>query len=188
MMSTIRSMLTLALVIAFVSFLPGTVSAQTCDSTRSKFVDLNGDGFNDKALDHDGDGIPNGQDPDFIKGPKDGSGAMHEYQKGEAVQAANQGETQPMVQTRAQNRLEAGDGAGLQEQAENVITTQTQSRVENKGDFKEQFQNRAQAFTQTQTMSQVRSQQQITAGEAGSSSSGAGTDAGPKSKGKAGDK
>lgn len=33
------------------------------------FVDANGDGYNDKAPDHDGDGIPNGQDPDF-KGSK----------------------------------------------------------------------------------------------------------------------
>jgi hypothetical protein len=31
------------------------------------FVDLNGDGINDNAPDHDGDGIPNGQDPDYIR-------------------------------------------------------------------------------------------------------------------------
>jgi hypothetical protein len=30
------------------------------------FVDENGDGFNDNAPDHDGDGIPNGQDPDYL--------------------------------------------------------------------------------------------------------------------------
>jgi len=29
------------------------------------FVDVNGDGYNDNAPDADGDGIPNGQDPDF---------------------------------------------------------------------------------------------------------------------------
>ncbi len=29
------------------------------------FVDENGDGFNDNAPDHDGDGIPNGQDEDY---------------------------------------------------------------------------------------------------------------------------
>lgn len=33
------------------------------------FVDKNGDGYNDNAPDHDGDGIPNGLDPDY-KGPK----------------------------------------------------------------------------------------------------------------------
>lgn len=31
------------------------------------FVDEDGDGYNDNAPDHDGDGIPNGIDPDFIK-------------------------------------------------------------------------------------------------------------------------
>jgi hypothetical protein len=30
-----------------------------------KFVDNDGDGFNDNAPDHDGDGIPNGQDADY---------------------------------------------------------------------------------------------------------------------------
>lgn len=33
------------------------------------FVDKNGDGYNDNAPDDDGDGIPNGIDPDY-KGPK----------------------------------------------------------------------------------------------------------------------
>ncbi len=32
-----------------------------------RFVDENGDGFNDNAPDHDGDGIPNGLDPDYKK-------------------------------------------------------------------------------------------------------------------------
>jgi hypothetical protein len=31
------------------------------------FVDENGDGYNDNAPDEDGDGIPNGQDPDYEK-------------------------------------------------------------------------------------------------------------------------
>jgi len=30
------------------------------------FVDENGDGYNDLAPDADGDGIPNGQDPDYV--------------------------------------------------------------------------------------------------------------------------
>jgi len=29
------------------------------------FIDKNGDGYNDNAPDHDGDGIPNGLDPDY---------------------------------------------------------------------------------------------------------------------------
>ena len=34
---------------------------------RMYFVDKNGDGYNDNAPDHDGDGIPNGLDPDWQK-------------------------------------------------------------------------------------------------------------------------
>jgi hypothetical protein len=41
------------------------------------FIDLNGDGINDNAPDHDNDGIPNGQDPDFKKGTGQGQGPMH---------------------------------------------------------------------------------------------------------------
>jgi len=46
------------------------------------FVDENGDGFNDLAPDADGDGIPNGLDPDYVK-PEDGTGtqAKHQYGK-----------------------------------------------------------------------------------------------------------
>ena len=41
------------------------------------FVDENGDGVNDLAPDHDGDGIPNGQDSDWVKNKEDGSGYKH---------------------------------------------------------------------------------------------------------------
>ena len=34
---------------------------------KMNFVDKNGDGYNDNAPDHDGDGIPNGLDPDYMK-------------------------------------------------------------------------------------------------------------------------
>ena len=37
------------------------------------FLDENGDGFNDLAPDADGDGIPNGMDPDYAP-PADGTG------------------------------------------------------------------------------------------------------------------
>lgn len=32
-----------------------------------EFIDEDGDGYNDNAPDHDGDGIPNGLDPDYQK-------------------------------------------------------------------------------------------------------------------------
>ncbi|HOJ02928.1 MAG TPA: hypothetical protein PK916_02890 [Bacteroidota bacterium] len=39
-------------------------SAQNRPANKG-FVDLNNDGINDNALDDDGDGIPNGKDPDY---------------------------------------------------------------------------------------------------------------------------
>jgi hypothetical protein len=48
---------------------------------RIAFIDENGDGINDLAKDHDGDGIPNGQDPDWTR-PLDGSGYKEQYKKG----------------------------------------------------------------------------------------------------------
>ncbi len=45
---------------------------QTANSFQHghKFVDENGDGINDNAPDADGDGIPNGQDPDYVGSQK----------------------------------------------------------------------------------------------------------------------
>ena len=40
------------------------------------FVDEDGDGVNDLARDHDGDGLPNGKDPDWVKNKRDGTGAQ----------------------------------------------------------------------------------------------------------------
>ena len=37
------------------------------------FLDEDGDGINDLAPDNDGDGIPNGQDPDWVKNKRDGT-------------------------------------------------------------------------------------------------------------------
>jgi len=45
------------------------------------FIDLNSDGINDNAVDSDGDGIPNGQDPDYVK-PNDGTGQKFQNGKG----------------------------------------------------------------------------------------------------------
>ncbi len=52
----------------------GSILAQDTTSQKASqpqhgqhFVDENGDGYNDNAPDHDGDGIPNGLDPDWKK-------------------------------------------------------------------------------------------------------------------------
>jgi hypothetical protein len=37
------------------------------DNHKQHFIDKDGDGYNDNAPDHDGDGIPNGLDPDWQK-------------------------------------------------------------------------------------------------------------------------
>jgi len=57
-----------------------TAFAQTADEATTppiqhgpNFIDENGDGFNDLAPDDDSDGIPNGQDADYVR-PQDGSG------------------------------------------------------------------------------------------------------------------
>jgi hypothetical protein len=82
------------IVLAAVMFAPAAWAGKgTCDQDRTRdqlrdpavcpvcqFVDANGDGVCDrcgtcipKGDDADGDGIPNGQDPDYTP-PKDGSG------------------------------------------------------------------------------------------------------------------
>ena len=43
-----------------------------------RFIDEDGDGFNDLAPDADGDGIPNGLDPDYVR-TQDGEGNQHQY-------------------------------------------------------------------------------------------------------------
>lgn len=53
--------------------------AQERIRNRVLYVDENGDGICDFARDHDNDGIPNGQDPDWTK-PQDGTGYMNRHE------------------------------------------------------------------------------------------------------------
>ncbi|MDP2207564.1 MAG: hypothetical protein Q8K98_02155 [Bacteroidota bacterium] len=68
-----------AAIVALFALFMFVASSDAYSQTKGKgngvkgFVDLNGDGINDHALDADGDGIPNGKDPDFVK-PQDGTG------------------------------------------------------------------------------------------------------------------
>ena len=50
------------------------------ERVRTMFFDENGDGINDLNRDHDNDGIPNCQDPDW-KRPQDGSGYKNQFGK-----------------------------------------------------------------------------------------------------------
>jgi hypothetical protein len=45
----------------------GTNKSTNIKSHEQQFIDKNGDGYNDNAPDHDGDGIPNGLDSDWQK-------------------------------------------------------------------------------------------------------------------------
>jgi len=172
------SLSALALIVGLTFISGGAVQAQTCDSTRAGFVDMNGDGFNDNAPDHDGDGIPNGQDPDWIKNPQDGTGYMHKNMKGTAAQTQNKGEDKPGVQTQAQKKLGPADGTGNQykNQNQNKNENGTLTRTQTKAQFKQKFQNKAQAFTRTQTMSHVR--QQLRDGSCGDGTATGGTGSG----------
>lgn len=58
------SILALALAVVALFGVNSTVHAQT-GVHGAGFVDENGDGYNDNAPDADGDGIPNGMDPDY---------------------------------------------------------------------------------------------------------------------------
>ena len=53
---------------------------------RLMFVDEDGDGICDGLRDHDNDGIPNGQDPDWTR-PNDGTG--NQFKKGNGNQSGN---------------------------------------------------------------------------------------------------
>lgn len=62
----IKLILTIIIIAVF-----GFVHAQDTTAMPPKhgrqFIDLDGDGYNDNAPDHDGDGIPNGLDPDWTR-------------------------------------------------------------------------------------------------------------------------
>ncbi|HDP67341.1 MAG TPA: hypothetical protein ENN20_02440 [Candidatus Marinimicrobia bacterium] len=61
-----KKTLTVMLLVFAASFLfVGLSTNALAQDTPPFFIDENGDGFNDNAPDHDGDGIPNSIDPDF---------------------------------------------------------------------------------------------------------------------------
>lgn len=64
---------TLAIVALVALGTPAPALAQGHGFNVGGFVDDDGDGYNDLAPDADGDGIPNGLDPDYVR-PLDGTG------------------------------------------------------------------------------------------------------------------
>lgn len=61
------AVLTLSLLVAIVTMPVGLNAQDTPVQHGAHFVDADGDGYNDNAPDVDGDGIPNGQDPDYVR-------------------------------------------------------------------------------------------------------------------------
>ncbi len=62
---TAAAALMFSLTLLFVTTSGDAYAQQKGKTTEKGFVDKNGDGLNDNAKDADGDGIPNGQDPDY---------------------------------------------------------------------------------------------------------------------------
>lgn len=80
--------LTSLLLLAGLAFVLTSTEAQAQTAPKGKpadrgFIDANGDGINDRALDADNDGVPNGKDPDFVR-PMDGSGQKNMRGAGKA--------------------------------------------------------------------------------------------------------
>ncbi len=76
---SLLSVAALALAVGLLFTLPADTYAQPGKGKPADkgFVDANNDGINDNAKDADGDGIPNGQDPDYTKlNPNKGKGRM----------------------------------------------------------------------------------------------------------------
>ncbi len=80
---------------------------------QHNFVDKDGDGYNDNAPDHDGDGIPNGLDPDYKVLQQQG-------QEDEFVDADGDGIDDRLVkqgkEKKLQKRQKKGQKSGLQPQ------------------------------------------------------------------------
>ncbi len=62
-----KFLLTLGFILIFSSNYIFAQQKQHKHKNTHVFIDADGDGYNDNAPDHDGDGIPNGLDPDWTK-------------------------------------------------------------------------------------------------------------------------
>ena len=107
-MKTKNILITAFAILGLVMLTAPASQAQTCNGTGRNFVDLDGDGFNDNAPDHDNDGIPNGLDEDYIKNAQNGSG----YQIGKNDENPGEGMKQSKTMTKSQkfNRFKKSFG------------------------------------------------------------------------------
>jgi len=75
---SLLAILTLSLLVVMVTMPVGLNAQSSTTQHGAHFVDADGDGYNDNAPDADGDGIPNGQDPDYVR-PGSGRGATRGF-------------------------------------------------------------------------------------------------------------
>ena len=111
-----RSTTTFLLTLLLAGILAAGAYAQTGPGNGNgvcEFIDEDGDGFNDLAPDADGDGIPNGMDPDYVR-PEDGSGNQYGWGRYAKMMSQLFGEGR-MAQGEAEggNHFGPGEGTGL---------------------------------------------------------------------------
>lgn len=82
------------------------VRAKNAYRHQFRFIDENGDGIADVLRDHDGDGIPNGQDPDWTR-PGDGTGYQDQNRYGKGTEGAGRAG----LQAGQTNRVSFGKGS-----------------------------------------------------------------------------
>ena len=110
-----RNLFLAALCVLLMASVAGAQGFGPGDGTgECQFIDEDGDGFNDLAPDADGDGIPNGQDPDYVR-PEDGAGNQlrHQYGKLGEVGDIAQGFGHAYAQMNAYKGEGPGQGGGL---------------------------------------------------------------------------
>lgn len=82
------------------------VQAKNAYRHQFRFIDENGDGIADVLRDHDGDGVPNGQDPDWTR-PEDGTGYQVQNRYGKGTEGAGRSG----LQAGQTNRVSFGKGS-----------------------------------------------------------------------------
>ena len=106
-------------------FISSNLIAQDSTQVKNKdvdkdqeFVDKDNDGYNDNAPDHDGDGIPNGLDPDWQKLQKEKKKAKKKFVDldgdgiNDNIQNAGSGQGE-QVQKRQQKMQQGQDGSSI---------------------------------------------------------------------------
>lgn len=122
--------LLITVIVCMILVVPEVYSQDTIRNEQSekvqkqKFVDEDGDGYNDNAPDHDGDGIPNRFDQDWKKLQKktkkpfvdlNGDGVNDNLQEGEGSKEGQRemktgDESGSSMQTKEQNQYRKGSG------------------------------------------------------------------------------